>query len=82
MRKKHEKQLIPLYFFIQMVSEKNLDFNICGRKLYISLEFNVAKQCFLASRFVPINKFQKGLTAKIVEIRSFDVIHGPNYFRL
>ena len=65
-----------------MVSEKNLDFNICGRKLYISLEFNVAKECFLASRFVPINKFQKGLTAKIVKKRSFDVIHGPNYFRL
>jgi len=40
-----------------MVSEKNLDFNICGRKLYISLEFNVAKECFLASLFVPINKF-------------------------
>ena len=42
-KKKHEKQLIPLYFFIQMVLEKNLDFNICGRKLYISMEFNVAK---------------------------------------
>ena len=25
-------------------------------KFYISLEFNVAKQCFLASLFVPINK--------------------------
>ena len=37
---------------------------------------------FFASIFVPINKFWKGLAVKIVKKRSFDVVHGPNYFRL
>ena len=37
---------------------------------------------FFASVFVPVNKFWKGLAVKIVKKRSFDVVHGPNYFRL
>ena len=37
---------------------------------------------FFASIFVPINKFWNGLAVKIVKKRSFDAVHGPNYFRL
>ena len=37
---------------------------------------------FFSSIFVPIVKFWKGLARRIVKKRSFDVIHGPNYFRL
>ena len=37
---------------------------------------------FFESIFVPINKFWKVLAGKIFKKTSFDVVHGPKYFRL
>ena len=39
----------------------------------------VAKQCCLASISAPINKLWKEYTVKVVQERSLDLIHGPNY---
>ena len=49
---------------------------------FIFLWISCGQTVFFASIFVPINKFWKGLAVKIVKKRSFDVVHGPNYFRL
>ena len=46
------------------------------------MEFFVAKQCCLASISAQKNKFWKVLAIEVVQERSLDVIHWPNYFEL
>ena len=65
-----------------MVSDEILTLIFVQEFFFISMEFHAAKQYFLHQFFVPVNKFWKGLAGKIVKKRSFDVVHGPNYFRL
>ena len=64
-----------------MVSDKILTL-IFMQENFIFLWNSMWLNSVFASIFVPINKFWKGLAVKIVKKRSFDVVHGPNYFRL
>ena len=64
-----------------MVSDKILTL-IFVQENFIFLWNSMWLTSVFASIFVPINKFWKGLAVKIVKKRSFDVVHGPNYFRL